>query len=270
MICHLPQIITTIGLCFDIVGAWLVAAEVYKTYDGPMVTSGWDNIGSKDPGYAKYEKRKIKTMRHGLYALFLGFILQGVGTWLPVVQSEPEAPAIQATTAPNETLPNPWIPVLAAIGGAMVGGLLPVLSGYLIDRRKRSEESESVTTALLAEVKGIISVANHRGYISGMKLLAAQLRLNPQSKIRYRVRVSEHYSRIYVANVGRLGIVDSVLAAKIIEFHCLVEAVVQDITPGGLIAEEGGDLDAFSELISIADEALAIGAEITSNSKVSI
>lgn len=243
-----------------------MAAEVYKTYEGPLVGAGWDSVGNKAPEYAKYEKGKIRTMRYGLYALVMGFLLQIVGTWLPVVQSEPEAKAIQAITAPNETLPNPWIPVLAAIGGAMVGGLLPVLSGYLIDRRKRREESESVTTALLAEIKGIISVANHRGYVSGMKLIAAQLGANPQGKIRYQVRVSEHYSRIYVANVGRLGIVDSVLAAKIIEFHCLVEAVVQDITPGGLIAEQGGDLDAFNELISIADAALAIGAEITSNS----
>ena len=87
MICHLPQTITTIGLCFDIVGAWLVAAEVYKTYDGPMVTSGWDNIGNKDPGYLEYEKGKIKTMRYGLYALLLGFLLQIVGTWLPLIMN---------------------------------------------------------------------------------------------------------------------------------------------------------------------------------------
>ena len=37
MMRHLSQIITTLGLVFDIVGAWLVAAEVYKTYEGPLV-----------------------------------------------------------------------------------------------------------------------------------------------------------------------------------------------------------------------------------------
>lgn len=87
MICHLPQTITTIGLIFDIVGAWLVAAEVYKTYEGPLVGAGWGSGGNKAPEYAKYEKGKIQTMRYGLYALLLGFILQGVGTWLPVIMN---------------------------------------------------------------------------------------------------------------------------------------------------------------------------------------
>lgn len=83
--CHLPQIITTLGLVFDIVGAWLVAAEVYKTYEGPLVMGTWGGIGNKDPEYAEYEKGKIKTMKWGLYALIIGFILQGIGTWLPVI-----------------------------------------------------------------------------------------------------------------------------------------------------------------------------------------
>ena len=265
MMSHLPQIITTVGLFFDIVGAWLVAAEVYKTYEGPIVTSGWDNIGNKDPEYDEYEKGKIKTMRWGLYALVIGFILQGIGTWLPVFANEPGAPAVRAEVSLSGTSPSPWIPVVAAIGGAMVGGLLPVLSSYFIDTRKRKEESDSVKTALLAEISGIIATANHRRYVSGMRLLADQLRANPQQKITYRVRIPDHYSRIYVANIGKLGVIDSALAAKVIEFHCLVEAVVQDISAGGLIAEEGGDYKAFEELISIAEAALAIASEISSS-----
>lgn len=69
-----------------------MAAEVYNTYEGSLVMGTWGGVGNKDPKYAEYEKGKI---RWGLYALVIGFILQGIGTWLPVLANEPGAPAVR-------------------------------------------------------------------------------------------------------------------------------------------------------------------------------
>lgn len=59
------------------------------------------------------------------------------------------------------------------------------------------------------------------------------------------------------------------MAAKVITFHQLIDAVVQDVIPGGVIAEEGGDFMSMTELRNIyvrtlkkADEIIAKEAEI--------
>ncbi len=84
--------ITTAGLLCDIVGAALVAVEVVKVFRGPTTIdiggSGAINGGfipKANPDFEKHEKGKRLFMKWGLGILLLGFVLQGVGTWWPVL-----------------------------------------------------------------------------------------------------------------------------------------------------------------------------------------
>lgn len=87
-----PQIITTIGLIFDIVGALLVANEVVRVFRGPTTidTGGIGYMGSNgfkpepNPDFEKHESTKRQIMKIGLMFLVLGFVMQGVGTWWPL------------------------------------------------------------------------------------------------------------------------------------------------------------------------------------------
>lgn len=86
-----PQLVTTIGLAFDIIGALLVAIEVVKKFDGDQFVVGqtYDTMTDppkKTPAFVKWEIFKYKTMKLGLTLLIFGFILQIVGTWLPAIQ----------------------------------------------------------------------------------------------------------------------------------------------------------------------------------------
>lgn len=90
MNCHAPQIVTSIGLICDIVGAWLVAIEVIRVFRGPITIdvggSGAINGGfipAPNPAFEKHEKKKRLFMWYGLALLSVGFVLQGVGAWLP-------------------------------------------------------------------------------------------------------------------------------------------------------------------------------------------
>lgn len=99
MIATLPAIVTTIGLVCDIVGALLVANEVVSVFNGPATIDVGD-AGSingstrlvPNPEFEAHEKRKRKIMKCGLGLLLVGFLLQGIGTWLSYLL--PQAPVV--------------------------------------------------------------------------------------------------------------------------------------------------------------------------------
>lgn len=159
--------------------------------------------------------------------------------------------------------PKPdWLPVIAAIGGALVGAVSAIIPSYFIERKKQEDERRCVTNALVAEIRAILTIVEHRKYVENMKLVAHGLREKPGSSFQYSVKIPDHYSRVYQAHVERLGVVEPRLAAKIIEFHQLLDSVVQDIGPGGLISEHGGGVEAFEQLVHISESAVSIGKSL--------
>lgn len=158
-----------------------------------------------------------------------------------------------------ESHQNEWLPVIAAIGGALVGAVASYIPNYLLERKKRRDEQLFVTNALVAEVQAILKIVEHRKYIESMKQIVDELRASPEATFQFSVQIPDHYSRVYQAHVARLGVVERTLAAKLIEFHQLIDAVVQDIGPGGLISEHGGNLEAFKQLVHISESAVLIG-----------
>lgn len=96
MITNLPQIVTTLGLYFDIVGAWFVAIEVVHVFNSPATIdvgdAGTFNGGTQivpNPEFQSHEKKKRLYMKWGLALLLIGFGLQIVGTWLPICCATP-------------------------------------------------------------------------------------------------------------------------------------------------------------------------------------
>jgi hypothetical protein len=75
------KVLSTIGLVFDILGAWLVAWEVVRQFSGIRIETVWAKLGDETPEYRDYEKSKFKMMWWGLGLLTIGFILQIAGIW---------------------------------------------------------------------------------------------------------------------------------------------------------------------------------------------
>ena len=79
---NIPKVVNSIGLSFDIVGAWLVAWEVVRTFKGeqykvlPLKMNGIIPPPDKTEKYEKYENNKYRKMWIGLICLTIGFILQ--------------------------------------------------------------------------------------------------------------------------------------------------------------------------------------------------
>jgi hypothetical protein len=79
------QIIASIGLAFDMVGAVLVAIEVVRVYRGPIagtIENTWEESGQPTFEFQRFEKKKRQIMGTGLGFLLFGFLLQIIALWI--------------------------------------------------------------------------------------------------------------------------------------------------------------------------------------------
>lgn len=153
-------------------------------------------------------------------------------------------------------------PAITAIIGAVVGALAAGVPLFCLEFYKSRKESAQLKASLVAEVAGLVEITEYRGYLRDLQAICEYLAEGPEGTIRYyRVRVPGHYSRIYQSNSDRIGILDADTARKIVEFHQLIDAVVQDVVPGGTLYE-GSELPAFTAATNILERALHLGREI--------
>jgi hypothetical protein len=83
----MAKMINSVGLCFDILGAWFVAIEVVKQYKGKKYKDQptWNDIGAGPKESQEYEKWQMlnhKWMLRGLVMLTVGFLLQVASNWV--------------------------------------------------------------------------------------------------------------------------------------------------------------------------------------------
>ncbi|AKX44929.1 hypothetical protein AKN87_07365 [Thiopseudomonas alkaliphila] len=161
-----------------------------------------------------------------------------------------------------DSKPNEWLPVLAAIGGAFTGSIATFFPSYFLSRQKYQREQKAIATALTSEISALLKIIEHRKYLDGLIEAVKHLKEDPNIKYTLTVQVPEHYSRVYQSHVDRIGLIEPALAANIIEFHQLIDAVVQDIMPESPTQKKGGDIETFEELVTVMTSAISIGQKI--------
>lgn len=158
--------------------------------------------------------------------------------------------------------PNEWLPVYAALGGAIAGAIASFFPTWLIERRREAAFAKQVESCLLAEISALVEIIDRRGYLSALKDVTDYLRQNPEgTHYKFAVDVPSHYSRVYQDNCKHIGVVRSDIAQQIIVFHQLVDAVVQDMKPNGVF-NEGATLETFEEMEVIFGEAMEIARKL--------
>lgn len=156
------------------------------------------------------------------------------------------------------TKPNPWVPVIAAISGVFIGSIASFLTTYLLENVKTRRLKKQVTVALLSEIKALLVIVEHRKYLWGLRQAVSDLTQGKYDLVKFTIKFPEHYSRVYQANIVNIGLIDSDIASKIIEFHQLVDSFAQDVAVGG-VASEGTGIRIFDELIFVLERAIKLG-----------
>lgn len=104
-----PKDVNSLGLLFDIAGAWLVAIEVVNQFRGSKyeIDSTWNGIGTPPfdtNEYKQWESSKLKFMWAGLIFLTIGFSLQIASNYLKSnhINAYPITRAVKATAVPQK------------------------------------------------------------------------------------------------------------------------------------------------------------------------
>lgn len=158
-----------------------------------------------------------------------------------------------------------WTTVLVALvtGGTAAGG--PVWVAY----RQAKRERESVRAALLTEVAVLVELIQLRGYLVGLRETQASLEGMSEEQRKtlrecsYSINVSEHYNRVYQANVSKIGEIPQKEATQIVRFHQMADSVIADVGPGGVLSTRNVNPGAYREAADIVEEMLRIGKELT-------
>lgn len=149
-----------------------------------------------------------------------------------------------------------WASVFSFIGLA-VTPITAALAWYSKSRQERT----SVRIALVAEVTALRDIAEQRGYRQELLETARHLSGLPEAErtvIPYRVSVPDHYCRVYVAHVSKLGMLKGQDAKLVVTFYQYADSVVTDVTKGGVLYEGSDDPKPFEEnaqILTLAIEA---------------
>ena len=159
----------------------------------------------------------------------------------------------------NESTPDPWLPLYAALGGA-IASFFPT---WLIERRREKAFSKQIENCLISEISALLEIIDHRNYLATITNTVEYLKSQPKgTKASLFVDVPSHHSRVYQENCRNIGVVSDEKAKKIVIFHQLIDAVIQDIKPNGAF-NSGAELETFVEMEIIFRNALDIGRELT-------
>ena len=172
------------------------------------------------------------------------------------------AHTLQAVKPLLDTSSNLWVPAIAAVSGAFIGAVAGFIPAYLIEKYRERAQKKKIQKALTAEVSAFVEIIKARRYIESVAEIIQRLRADPSRMERYVVKVPDRYAEVYKSNLSNIGLIDSTLLLSVIEFHQLIDAAVQDVMPGGLLAEKGGNASSFEELHGIMRRGMELGENI--------
>lgn len=171
------------------------------------------------------------------------------------------------------TVSNPWIPVWSAI----VGGLIASVPAGIGALYRAHSTRKSVKIAILTEIDNIASMIRKRDYLNQLKSVRAQLtEINnqiasthsddetaPDTKNHaFVVSVSSDYCKIYKANLDKLGMIKGTQLSKIVNFYSLIESIILDTKPDGILGSRGSVED-YNEVILFLEDALKLADELS-------
>lgn len=168
--------------------------------------------------------------------------------------------------------PNPWIPLWSVVAGALLG-YIPLGVGAILRSRKATK---SVQAALLAEVSSLLQIIEARNYLIDFKdtfaeLTAANERdmaLAQQSGIDFEentdttvIAIQDDYNKVFKAYLDKLGLLPPKFATDIVTFYTLIDSIVQDLKPIGVLQTQGY-AEQYEEAIILMERALGLAKKL--------
>jgi hypothetical protein len=155
--------------------------------------------------------------------------------------------------------------ILAGSGliGAVIGASVSGLVNYRIEHSKRDYEKASFAAGFLGEVESLQMIMKERNYLASFSSLLKSPEIQSGGSVgMFYVMIPDDYARFYNANMGKVGVLGPVKTRQLIQYHQMLQAIVQDFKPESYVGKYGFTKDAIEEDIRLFTLALALGDEI--------
>lgn len=152
----------------------------------------------------------------------------------------------------------------AAVGalGAVGGALAAYFPNRLFAKNMQRELRKSTAFQLYSEIKATLEVERHRGYIQSLRDILVAFDNQSILEYSYQVQVPADRFIVYKANLSNLGLLPPSLQSKIVLFYQLLEALIQDMQPGGMLNAKPVAREPFAEALMLMDRSKNIAEQI--------
>lgn len=140
----------------------------------------------------------------------------------------------------------------------IVGFFAAFIPSVWLERRREKQQARTLRASLIAEISGMAEIIRARGYIEALRE-GVEGRRKTMS-----VNVPGDYFVIYKSNTARLGLLEPEEASRIVHLYHLIESVVQDVIPGGILYAGVGGQHGFQQDVDFLERALVLADELIS------
>ncbi|TXI50807.1 MAG: hypothetical protein E6Q50_02275 [Lysobacter sp.] len=131
---------------------------------------------------------------------------------------------------------NDWIPVVAAIGGALVGAFATAIPSWITSQLEVSTKKKILKATIRAEISALVQLLETRKYADVFKGVAEELEnQGPDATKKYpAMPESQHYLSVFKNSSGQLGLLEPNLAETALGFYYTLEAALMDFKADGI------------------------------------
>lgn len=147
---------------------------------------------------------------------------------------------------------------LGAIGGAMAA----YIPNRLMASKQQGDLKKSTAFQIYAEIKATLEIERHRGYSDSLEKIVSAFDAKQITEFAYTVQVPDDRFLIYKANLSNLGLLPPSIQSRVVLLYQLLEAIIQDIKPGGFLNTPPATREAFAEAVQIIGRAKHVAAEV--------
>lgn len=146
------------------------------------------------------------------------------------------------------------------LGAAGLGGLFGLFASWIPiawgERKRRQHDAKTLRSSLIAEISAMAEIIRARGYMKAFREGAAGQRADLS------VNVPSDYFTVYKGNTARLGLLEPQEASRIVHLYHLVESVVQDVSPDGVLYSGAGGQEGFQQDLDFLERALDLADQL--------
>lgn len=147
---------------------------------------------------------------------------------------------------------SPW----SDLGPPLITGILVFLAALIPtiwqERGRVKHQTKTLRASLIAEISALAEIIRSRRYLEDLRAGVDGERQT------LTVNVPGDYFRVYKANLDKLGLLEPDEASRIVRLYQLIESVIQDVTPGGVLYTGEGGQKAFQQDLAFMERALEL------------